>query len=276
MIKIGEYNTLRIDRDTGVGLFLTDDEGNDVLLPNKYVPEEFEIEDKIQVFIYRDSEDRIVATDLKPLIKAGEYAYLRVKEVNDYGAFLDWGLEKDLLVPFRNQARRMQVDKSYIVHAYVDEQTDRLVASSKTNKFINEKLIALTPNQEVDLLVCGDSDLGVNVIVNNRYKGLIYHNELFQPLYPGNRIKGYVKLIREDHKIDISLQKQGYDNIEPNAQKILTTLKQNQGILSLHDKSDPDAIYQVLKMSKKTFKKAIGMLYKQKLITLENDHIKLN
>ncbi|AFK05379.1 hypothetical protein Emtol_4256 [Emticicia oligotrophica DSM 17448] len=276
MLNLGEKNTLKILRGTGVGMFLGDDEGNDVLLPKKYIPEDAIVGDNIEVFIYRDSEDRIIATTLEPKIKLNEFAFLEVKAVTPVGAFLDWGLEKDLLVPFREQNRKLEVGKSCVVFLYIDEETDRLAASCKINRFFEKENINLKVGEEVDLLVFEETNLGLNAIINNQYKGLIYENEIFQRIKVGSRVKGFVKNIREDNRIDLSLQKQGYANVEPNAERILTKLKANNGFLDINDKSDSNYIMYQLEMSKKTFKKAIGALYKEKIIRIEDDGIYLN
>ena len=275
MIELGKYNTLKIVRDTSVGLFLSD-ETTDVLLPNKYVPKRFEIEDEINVFVYLDHEERLTATTLKPYIKRDEFAYLQVSYINQYGAFLNWGLEKDLFVPFKEQARKMEEGKRYLVYAYLDEKTDRLVASSKLNQFLETENIELEVNQEVDLIVSHITELGINVIINYKYKGLLYKDEVFENLTPGKKLKGYIKNIREDKKIDVSLVKLGVEGIEENAQIVLDELKSSNGFLRLTDNSHPEEIKTVLKMSKKAFKKAIGNLYKQKLITIQEDGIYLN
>lgn len=275
MIETGKYNTLKIIRDTSVGLFLSDGT-TDVLLPNKYVPKRFEIEDEIRVFVYLDHEERLTATTLKPYIQRDEFAYLQVSYINQYGAFLNWGLEKDLFVPFKEQARKMEEGKRYLVYAYLDEKTDRLVASSKLNQFLEQETIDLELNQEVDLIVSHITELGINVIINSKYKGLLYKDEVFENLTPGKKLKGFIKNIREDKKIDISLTKSGIEGIEENAQIVLDELKSSNGFLRLSDNSHPEEIKTVLKMSKKAFKKAIGTLYKQKLISIKEDGIYLN
>ncbi len=261
---------------TDFGMYLIDKEGNEVLLPNKYVPEDMLINDEIEVFVYNDSEDRMVATTLKPKIQRNEYGYLKVKEVNAFGAFLDWGLEKDLLVPFREQKLKMLPEKKYLVYLYLDEKTDRLVASAKIQRFIEKDKIELEEGEEVNLLICEQTTLGVNVIINNLYKGLIFKSDLYQKIMPGNLRKGFIKHIRPDNKIDVVLEKQGYQNIEPNAEKILEKLHLHNGYLDLNDKSDPTEIAAHLEMSKKTFKKAIGALYKKRLIRIEKNGIYLN
>lgn len=275
MIEIGKYNRLEILRDTRVGLFLGT-QTHEVLLPNKYVPQQFEIGDEIQVFVYLDHQERLTATTLKPYIKLNEFAYLKVNYTNEFGAFLDWGLEKDLFVPFKEQARTMEEGKRYLVYMYLDEKTDRLVASSKLNQFLDQDKISLETGQEVDLIVSHITELGINVIINAKYKGLLYKDEVFENLTPGKKIKGYIKNIREDNKIDVSVNKLGFDAVEENAQKILDELRASNGFLRLHDKSHPEEIKTVLKMSKKIFKKAIGTLYKQQIISIKEDGIYLN
>lgn len=275
MIEIGKYNTLTIDRDTQVGLFLTDGK-DDVLLPNKYVPKVFEIGEEIAVFVYLDHEERPVATTLRPYVVLNEFALLRVSYVNQVGAFLDWGMEKDILVPFKEQARPMEQGKRYLVYLYMDEKTNRLVASSKTNQFLNNDNLTVEVGEEVDLIVSHITDLGINVIINEQHKGLIYKDEVYdESIRTGNRLRGYIKTIRPDGKIDVSLQKQGFEAVEPNAEKILDELRANRGFLRLNDNSHPEDIKTVLKMSKKTFKKAVGTLYKQKLIAIKDDGIYL-
>lgn len=280
MIEIGKYNTLTILRDTKVGLFLgnptEDPEGtHDVLLPNKYVPNDFEIGDEITVFIYLDHEERPVATTLEPYIFLNEFALLRVNYVNQIGAFMNWGMEKDILVPFKEQARPMEQGKRYLVYLYMDEKTNRLVASSKLNQFLNNDNITVEVGEEVDLIVSHITDLGINVIINEKHKGLLYKNEVYDDLRTGDRIVGFIKNIRPDGKIDVSVRKLGFESIEPSSQVILDELKASRGFLRLNDNSHPEDIKTVLKMSKKTFKKAIGLLYKQKLIDIKDDGIHL-
>ncbi len=276
MIHLGEYNSLKIVRQTDNGVYLTDEEGSgEVLLPNKFVPETWDVGDELHVFIFKDSEDRITATTDKPLIKLNEFACLKVRDVNEYGAFLNWGLDKDLLVPFKEQPGKMIPGNWYIVYLYLDEQSERLAASARYQKFFQKQFIRLKAGEEVDLLIDDQTELGYNVIINNRYRGLIYQNEIFEKLRRGDRRKGYVKLVRDDGKIDVSLEITGYAKVEPNGQKILARLKANQGYLRLTDKSEPSDIAGFLEMSKKTFKKAIGTLYKQRLIRLEEDGIYL-
>lgn len=274
MIEIGKFNTLTIARGTSVGLYLTDGT-TDVLLPNKYVPAEWKEGEEFTAFIYLDQEERPVATTLEPLIKLDGFALLRVSYINNYGAFVNWGLEKDLFVPFREQARPMEQGKRYLVHMHLDEKSNRLVGSSKLNQFIKNENLTVTEGEEVDLIVSHFTDLGINVIINGSYKGLLYQSEVYEDLRLGDHIVGYVKTIRADNKIDVTLQKPGFESIEPNAGKVLDELRASRGFLRLTDDSHPEDIKTVLKMSKKSFKKAIGALYRQRLIEIKEDGIYL-
>ncbi|MCU0438010.1 MAG: S1-like domain-containing RNA-binding protein [Raineya sp.] len=280
MIEIGKYNTLTILRETKVGLYLglpnkNTDSSEDILLPNKYIPENFVIGDEITVFVYLDYEERPVSTTLKPYILLNEFALLRVNYTNKFGAFMDWGLEKDLFVPFKEQARPMEQGHLYLIYMYMDEMTDRLVGSSKINQFLDNENITVENGEKVDLIVSHITELGINVIINEKHQGLLYKNEVFEDLRTGDKIVGYIKNIRPDGKIDVSLQPFGMERVDISAQTILDELKASQGFLSLNDDSDPEDIKTVLKMSKKTFKKAIGTLYKQKLIEIKKDGIYL-
>jgi predicted RNA-binding protein (virulence factor B family) len=274
MLQIGVYHTLKIDRETKVGLFLVN-ATDDVLLPNKYVPNDFAIGDDLTVFVYLDHEERPVATTLKPLITLNSFAVLKVNYINKFGAFLNWGMEKDLFVSFKEQARPMEKDKRYIVTMYLDKQTGRLAASSKINQFLDKEPLDIEVGQEVDLMVSHITEIGINVIINGKFRGLAYQNEVFETVSPGYKTKGYIKTIRPDGKIDVSFQKQGFEAIDDSSQQVLEALKQNDGVLRLNDNSHPEEIKSVLKMSKKTFKKAIGSLYKQKLIDINNEGIQL-
>ena len=273
MITLGTYNTLEILRDTSVGLFLGDGEGNDILLPNKYVPEHYEIGESLTVFCYLDHSERPVATNLEPEILANEFQLLKVVEVNEFGAFLDWGLEKHLLVPFREQRDKMREGHWYVVYCYLDQQSNRLVASNKIDRFLSNETLSVNEGDVVDLVITRKTDLGYEAIINNRHKGLIYDNEIFKTISIGDNTKGVVKKIRPDNKIDISLQPLGEKILEPAANKIYEQLLAHGGFLGLHDKSDPELIKQELQMSKKVFKKGIGTLYKARKIDIKADGI---
>jgi len=272
-MNIGHYHNLKVDRITQPGAYLTDGEA-DVLLLTKYIPQGTKEGHWLNVFVYRDSEGRIISTTLKPLAMVGEFAYLKVKDANDVGAFLEWGIEKDLLVPFREQKIKLKRGMWVLVYLYLDEKTDRIAATAKVTKYFKED-VRLNEGDEVDLLITDTTDLGVNVVVENAYKGLIYENDLFHDVIEGDRIKGYVKSIRPDKKLDISLRKEGIENLEAGASQILRELKKNDGFLALHDKSDPGEIQTVLQMSKKNFKRSTGILYKKKLIRLVDRGIEL-
>lgn len=275
MIQIGEYNTLTILRDTEPGLFLGDNEENEILLPNRYVPETFKIGDQIEVFAYLDNEERPVAITDKPYIKRNDFALLRCNQVTKFGAFLDWGLVKELFCPFKEQAFKMKAGGWYLVHCYLDEESERLVVSSKTNRFLDNKELTVEQYEEVDLIVSHPSDIGMNVIVNNCHLGLVFKDEIYKDISVGDRLKGIVKKIRSGNKLDISLSQIGYRNIEPNAQFVLTELEDNNGFLPLNDKSSPEDIKDAMQMSKKSFKKAIGSLYKERQIEIKEDGIYL-
>lgn len=272
MLQIGEYNILKVLRDTKVGLFLGD-EDNDVLLPKKYVPKEFFIGDEMKVFIYLDHEERPVATTLKPYVKLHEFAHLKVNYINQFGAFLDWGLEKDLFVPFKEQSKPMEVGKRYLIYMYLDEKTNRLAATSKVQKYFSTEIPTFEPNEEVEVMISHFTDMGVNVIIENRYKGLAYADEVFKDLKLGKKTKAYIKQVRPDGKIDVSFKKIGTAAIDEDAQLIIDELKANNGFLGLHDKSHPEEIKTILQMSKKAFKKAVGSLYKAKIIDIKENGI---
>jgi len=273
---IGQYAELKVAKLVDFGVFLEGEDEALILLPNQYVPAKTQIDDTIKVFIYRDSEDRIIATTLTPKAIAGEFAVMKVKSVTNVGAFLDWGLAKDLLVPFSEQRDKLQEGLSYLVFVYIDESTGRIVATAKIEKILKDVELSYNEGDEVDILVGKKGDLGFQVLINDDALGIIYKNEIFGHLKTGDKRKAYIKKLRPDGKIDISLQQQGYQNEVPKSgQQILDMLKDEEGFLPLNDKSSPDDIYYTLKMSKKNFKKAIGLLYKQKLITIEDAGIYL-
>ncbi|MDH5609910.1 MAG: S1-like domain-containing RNA-binding protein [Cyclobacteriaceae bacterium] len=276
MIELGINQTLKIRRTATPGIYLADEEGNEVLLPNRYITPVMKIGQSLNVFVYSDSEDRPVATTQVPLIFRNEFAYLKVKDVNAVGAFLDWGLEKDLLVPFRQQNQRMVPGQWYLVYLYLDVTTQRLAATTRVNSIFDKDSSPLEAGQEVDLLIAGSTEKGTKVVINNRYQGLIYSGDLFHDLLPGDRTKGFIRLIRPDKKIDVSLRKQGLENLEEGAQHILDELRHNGGFLPLTDSSSPEDIRLQLQMSKKNFKRSVGILYKQKWIALKPDGIRLN
>ena len=276
MVNIGKYNTLKIVKTVDFGVYLDGGDGLEILLPTRYVPKEVKIGDDLEVFIYHDNEGRLIATTAKPLAQVGEFQFMEVKSVNKTCAFLEWGLMKDLLVPFKEQKIRMKEGRWYLVYVHVDHITGRIVASAKIDKYLDNIIPEYTFNQEVDLLVADDTEIGYKVIINNTHWGLVYHNEIFQRLEKGDHIKGYIKEVREDEKIDVSLTPLGYQKVEGIAKTILESLKVQGGYIAVHDKSEPDVIYSLFRCSKKAFKQAIGALYKQKLILIEPQGIRLN
>ena len=278
MSIVGQNINLEVLRSTEIGLFLDTEKRqyNGILLPSRYVPNGVEVGDFIDVFIYRDSEDRIIATRLEPYIKVNEFAYLTVKKIESYGAFLDWGLPKDLFIPISQQRSLMVNNGYYLVYAYIDKLTDRIAATAKVHRHLENEAKNLNIGQEVDLLICDETDIGVRVIINNKFWGLIFHNEIFQHLIEGQKTKGYIKAIRDtDKKIDVTLKKEGMAEVQDARSLIIEALQDSNGFLPLHDKSDPEAIYERLEMSKKVFKKAIGNLYKDKMISIKKDGIQL-
>ncbi|MDR0843928.1 MAG: GntR family transcriptional regulator [Tannerella sp.] len=274
-MEIGKYNTLRVVKTVDFGVYLDGGNGLEILLPTRYVPDDCNVDDELKVFIYHDNEGRLIATTLQPLATVGEFQWMKVKEVSDAGAFLDWGLMKDLLVPFREQKKTMEVGRRYLVYVYLDFVTRRVVASARIDKFLDNVPPDYERNQEVNLIVAEETEIGYKVIINNLHWGLVYHNEVFRMLSKGEKLKGYIKEVREDEKIDVSIYPLGYGKVDGIAQHILLVLKQNGGYLPVHDKSDTGEIYALFACSKKSFKKAIGALYKQQFISLERDGIRL-
>mgnify|MGYP000399692372 CR=1 FL=1 len=276
MIPVGQHQELTILRHTTVGLYLGDDAGDeDVLLPNKYCPEKFALGDKLRVFVYRDYEERKIATNLMPKILLHQFAFLRVTSVSNIGAFMDWGLEKELLVPFREQRKKMEEGRWYIVYLDLDDETDRLYATNKIEKRLQNHTLTAKEGDAVEIMIMKKTDLGFSVIVNQQHEGLIFESDIFSKLNIGDKLKGYVKKIREDNKLDIQLQPIGFENFnDPNCEMILRRLAVNDGFLAISDKSSPEEIYDQFGISKKAYKKAIGTLYKQRKITLEPDGIK--
>ncbi|BDS11794.1 CvfB family protein [Aureispira anguillae] len=274
-MELGKYNLLEVARSTPHGLFLENKEGDSILLPGKFIPEGTAVGDYLEVYIYRDNEERLVATTEEPKLTLYEFACLKVSDVNQHGAFVDYGVGKDLFVPFREQKSPMEIGKSYLVYMYLDGQTDRLAGSTKIDQFLDNEEATFQKGDEVLVTIWTKTDLGVNVIINNQYKGLIYTNELFEEVRVGMVKTAYIHHVREDGKIDVRLQKDGYAKVEDNAQRILDLLKKRDGYLLLTDKSSPELIKKQLGMSKKTFKKSIGTLYKQKRIQLEDKGIRL-
>lgn len=281
-VKIGDFNRLKVKelaRREGYGpvfgVYLEGGREGDILMPQKYVPEDVKPGDEIDCFVYLDQEERLVATTEKPLAKVGDFAWLKCSWVNEYGAFLDWGITKNLFCPFREQKKRMEVGNSYIVHIHIDEESYRLMASAKVEHYLSHDTPSYKTNDEVDLLIWQKTDLGFKVIVDNKFGGLVYQDQIFQYIHSGDRLKGYVAQVRADGKLDISLQPTGRRETEDFAQTLLQWLKDNGGECPLGDKSDAEDIKRMFQVSKKTFKRAIGALYKQHLIVLEGNGFRL-
>lgn len=275
MADVGKMNKLEVLRKAEHGLYLGGEDHEDILLPNAYVPESCEIGDEIDVFVYRDSEDRIIATTLEPLAKVNEFAGMKVVASTQVGAFLDWGLAKDLLVPFQEQSERMVPGRSYVVYVFLDEDSDRVIATTKFNRYLSQEHPDLEDGQEVDLLIHRKTPLGFQVIVNGTWKGMLYENEVFQALHSGQQIKGFVKQVRPDGKIDLILQKIGIKHIDPLSGKILDYIKAEGGKMDITDKSPAEVIYAKFGVSKRAFKQALGKLYKRRIVTIDSSEVKL-
>lgn len=281
-VKIGDYNTLKVKelaKREGVGevfgLYLEGGKEGDILMPQKYVPEGTKPGDMVDVFVYLDQEERAVATTEKPLAKVGDFTYLECSWVNEYGAFLNWGVTKDLFCPFHEQKKKMEIGESYIVYIYIDEESYRLVASAKVEHFFNDEHAHYKHGDPVDLLIWQKTELGFKVIIDNQYPGLLYEDQIFQYIHTGDRLKGYISRVRADGKIDVALQQTGLRRINSFSDELLQYLKDHDGVCDLGDKSEADDIYQRFHVSKKVYKKAVGDLYKKKLITVSPLSIKL-
>lgn len=274
-VKLGKYNQLEVVKEVDFGVYLDGGEGEEILLPARYVPEGCKPGEVLNVFIYLDNEERLVATTLDPLVQVGQFAYLEVAWVNEFGAFLNWGLMKDLFVPFREQKMKMQKGYKYIVHAHVDEDSYRIMASAKVERYLSKEAPRYEPGEGVDILVWQKTDLGFKVIVENQFSGLLYQNEIFQPVETGMRLRAYIKQVREDGKIDLVLQKPGAGKVDDFSEVLLQYIKDHDGFITLNDKSAAEAIYDTFGVSKKTFKKAVGDLYKRRLVVLEEGGVRL-
>jgi len=275
MITLGKTHQLEVIKSLDFGFYLDAKELGEVLLPNKHAPNDLTVGSLIYVFVYLDSEDRPIATTQKPKAQVGQFAYLKAVARTHVGAFLDWGLEKDILVPFAEQHRPMEVDKSYLVYLYLDKNDGRIVASSKIDKFLDdEKPHDFTPQQQVDLIIANSTDLGFKAIINHSHWGVLYNNDVFQKLSFGQSKKGFIKRIRPDGKIDLSLQG-GKETRDKYSKIILNYLEKNNRFAPIHDKSSPEIISDTFGMSKGAFKKAIGGLYKQRVISIGKDGIRL-
>ncbi len=264
---------MKVVKEVDFGVYLDGDEDGEILLPKRYVPEECRPGDELNVFIYLDGDERLVATTLTPLVQVGEFACLEVAWVNEYGAFLNWGLMKDLFVPFREQKMKMQVGKRYVIHAHLDDESYRIVASAKVDRYLSKEPASYQTGDEVDVLIWQKTDLGFKAIIENKYSGLLYDSEIFQSLHTGDRVKAFIKQVREDGKIDLVLQKPGLAKVSDFSKTLFQYIEEHGGRISLNDKSPAEEIYSAFGVSKKTFKKAVGDLYKKRLIFLLEDGI---
>ena len=274
-VVLGKYNQLEVVKQVDFGVYLNGGDDGEILLPSRYVPEGCKPGDMLNVFIYLDNEERLIATTLQPKVQVGEFACLEVAWVNEYGAFLDWGLMKDLFVPFREQKQKMQKGHRYVVHAHVDEDSYRIMASAKVERYLSKEIPPYQPGEEVEVMVWQRTDLGYKVIVDNQFSGLVYQREIFKALEPGMKMSAYIRQVREDGKIDLTLQKDGLQKVGDFAEVLLQYIKYHDGYTPLNDKSAAEDIYDAFEVSKKTFKKAVGDLYKKRLIVLVEDGIRL-
>lgn len=276
MVLLGQYNTLSVVKLVDFGLYLDGGDGLEILMPKRYIPAGVKEGDELRVFVYQDSEARLIATNEHPYATVGQFAYLKINSVNQTGAFADWGTSKELLIPHREQAQRMEEGRRYIVYIYIDQLSGRIVGTAKLDKHLNNVPPTYENNEEVEILVWKPTPLGWKVIINQQHTGMLYKNQIFQELHSGERLRAWVRGIREDDKIDLSLQPLGYRQmIDPAEASILKALHNHDGFMPLTDHSTPELIAFELQMSKKTFKKAIGALYKQERIAILPDGIKL-
>jgi len=275
MLEAGYIYRLIIDRETSAGLYLTNEDDDDVLLPFKCAPPDFAKGDEIDVFIYHDSENRLISTTRLPVLECGQFGFVQARDVGPFGAFMDIGTDKDILVPYKEQKEEMVAGRSYVIYMFSDPQTGRIVGSAHISKYLNGNGSHYQINDEVDIMIYESTDLGWNAIVDQKYRGLLYENEVFHPIKYGDQLKAYIKQVREDNKIDIKLRKGGYVHISSTSDRLMVTLREHNGFLPLHDKSNPELIYKTLGMSKKSFKQSIGLLYKERLISIEKDGIRL-
>lgn len=274
-IELGRFNTLEVVKEVDFGIYLDGEESGEILLPSRYVPENVQIGEWLSVFLYLDGEERLIATTLTPLAQVGDFAFLEVSWINEYGAFLNWGLMKDLFVPFREQKMKMQIGKKYIVHVHLDDESYRIVGSAKVDRYLSKEVPEYSAGDEVAVLIWQKTDLGFKAIVDNKFSGLLYDNEIFQTIHSGDKLTAFVKQVRPDGKIDLILQKPGYEKIDDFSKTLLQYIQEQGGATTLNDKSGADEIYQTFGVSKKTFKKAVGDLYKKRLIVVTPNGLKL-
>lgn len=274
-IELGKFNQLEVVKEVDFGLYLDGGDEGEILLPTRYVPEDCKVGDMLNVFLYLDIDERLIATTLTPLVQVGQFACLEVSWVNQFGAFLNWGLMKDLFVPFSEQKMKMQVGRSDVVHAHVDEESYRIVASAKVERYLSKDMPDYAPGAEVDILIWQKTDLGFKAIIDNKYSGLLYENEIFRALETGMQMKAFVKQVREDGKVDLILQKPGFEKVDDFSKTLLEYIREHGGRINLNDKSPAEDIYDTFGVSKKTFKKGVGDLYKKRLISLHETGITL-
>ena len=274
-IELGKFNQLEVVKQVDFGMYLDGGEEGEILLPTSYVPEDCKLGDWLNVFLYLDNEERLIATTLTPLVQVGEFACLEVSWVNQFGAFLNWGLMMDLFVPFSEQKMKMQVGRKYVIHAHLDDESYRIVASAKVERYLSKDRPEYASGDEVNILIWQKTDLGFKAIIDNKYSGLLYENEIFSTLQTGMEMKAFVKQVREDGKVDLILQKPGFEKIDDFSKTLLNYIRENDGRIRLNDKSPAEDIYATFGVSKKTFKKGVGDLYKKHLITLHEDGITL-
>jgi len=275
MADVGKFNRLKVVKQVDFGVYLDGDELDTILLPQRYVPEGCEIGDWLDVFLYFDSDDLLIATTEKPKAQIGDCEMLKVVDINHAGAFMDWGLPKDLLVPYNEQQKPMEVGYSYVVHVYHDQNSDRIAASTKLSHYLDEEPVWLKPRQPVQLLIAGRTDLGYKAVIDNKYLGLIFRADAYRPLKIGERLPGFVKTVRKDGKIDLIISQGGLQADQDLSEQIIAHLQQSGGVSELTDKSDPEAIYRAFKVSKKKYKQALGTLYKSKRILISSTKIEL-
>ena len=274
-IELGKFNQLEVVKEVDFGLYLDGGEEGEILLPTRYVPEGCQVGDMLNVFLYLDIDERLIATTLTPLVQVGQFACLEVAWVNQFGAFLNWGLMKDLFVPFSEQKMKMQVGRKYVIHAHLDDESYRIVASAKVERYLSKDIPDYAPGTEVDILIWQKTDLGFKAIIDNKHSGLLYENEIFCTLETGMQMRAFVKQVREDGKEDLILQKPGFEKIDDFSKTLLDYIKEHGGRIHLNDKSPAEDIYDTFGVSKKTFKKGVGDLYKKRLISLQENGITL-
>ena len=274
-IELGKFNQLEVVKEVDFGLYLDGGEEGEILLPTRYVPEGCQVGDRLNVFLYLDIDERLIATTLTPLVQVGQFACLEVAWVNQFGAFLNWGLMKDLFVPFSEQKMKMQVGRKYVIHAHLDDESYRIVASAKVERYLSKDIPDYAPGTEVDILIWQKTDLGFKAIIDNKHSGLLYENEIFCTLETGMQMRAFVKQVREDGKVDLILQKPGFEKIDDFSKTLLDYIKEHGGRIHLNDKSPAEDIYDTFGVSKKTFKKGVGDLYKKRLISLQENGITL-